>query len=237
MSKLNHTASVLAIAISLAACSGGGSSDSIISSASAASAPAAAKGIVVTSITFEGDSTAFGIGAPGNLSEPAALQQISQIPVINAGVSGSTTAENLNGTAPFTSTLAQRLATDPSQIVIMNYAINDSHTVDLNTYDKNLFDWVATVRAAGKIPVFAEPNPSSLPGYDTVLPPYVAAMDAVAQQLQVPIVKQYNAFLAIPGWQSLLADGLHPNEFGYSVKAYATAAIIRAITQGYGAAN
>lgn len=228
----------ISTALTLAAC-GGGSSSSPISSASAAPAPQAAQAScpvppVITSITFMGDSTAFGIGAPANLSEAAAVQQLTQITTINKGVSGSTAAQALTGTLSYTTTLAQQLVNDPSQIVVMNWTINDSHTVDLNTFNQNLFDLVATVRAAGKIPVFEEANPGSIAGYDTALPPYVAAMDAAAATLHVPLIKQYGAFLAIPGWQSLLADGLHPNEFGYSVKAYATAAIIRAIQNGYG---
>lgn len=234
----------MTLGCALSACGGGGggspadppasppSSTSPASSAAvvAPASTAAAPKLTVTSITFEGDSTAFGIGATLTTNEPADLQGLLNIPVTDAGVSGSTTAENLDGTAPyFTTQLATRLAIDPSQIVVMNYGINDSHTVTLDVYEQNLFDWVRTVRSFGKIPVFEEPNPSSIAGYATALPPFVEAMDRAAAQLNVPLVSQYNYIMSLPNWQSLLADGLHPSAALYAIKAARTAAVIKTL--------
>jgi lysophospholipase L1-like esterase len=171
----------------------------------------------------------FGIGAGSGQSEPDDIHAILGMDFTNAGISGTWTAENLAGTAPFTTPLATRLAVDPSKIVVMNYGINDSHEVTLDEYEQNLFDWVRTVRSFGKIPVFEEPNPSSIASFQAVLPAYVAAMDRAAQQLNVPIVPQYYRMQQIPNWQALLSDGLHPNAQGYAVKAQETAAVLKTV--------
>lgn len=183
----------------------------------------------MTSITFEGDSTIYGIGAPAGQDEPSDVAKILGVAVINDGVSGTTAEENIYGEAPFTSTLATRLATDPSQIVVMNYAINDSARDTLDQYEQNLYDWVATVRAAGKIPVFEEPNPSSLAAYQAAMPPFVEAMDRAGQQLNVLVIPQYSRIMAMPNWQAILTDGLHPDALGYQIKAIETAAVLQTL--------
>jgi lysophospholipase L1-like esterase len=184
--------------------------------------------VVVTSILFRGDSTAAGVGAPIGQSEADDLQQILGVPVIKAGVAGADTQDDLQGIGPyFSSPLATRLASDPSQIVIMNYGLNDSLKVTVDVYKQNLTDWVSTVRSYGKIAVFEEPNPSSIDTYEQVMPNFVSAMDSVAAQLNVPLVKQYNYIQTLPNWQSMLVDGLHPNAQLYAIKAARTAAVVR----------
>lgn len=126
-----------------------------------------------------------GYGAAAGQSEPDQIQTVLGITTVNDGVSATTANENLEGLAPFTSPLATRLAIDPSQIVVVNYAINDSAYDTLDEYEQNLYDWVRAVRAAGKVPVLEEPNPSSLPAYQASMPAFVAAMDRTAQALSL----------------------------------------------------
>lgn len=218
----------LGCAAALGGCGGGGGSGAP-QQPSEQSAPTPRP--KVTSITFEGDSTAQGTGAPAGQSEPDDLTALVGVTVINAGLAGTTTQDNLAGAAPFNSPLATRLAGDPSQIVVMNYAINDSQKVNLDTYEQNLYDWVRTVRSFGKIAVFEEPNPSSLAAYQRVLPDYVAAMDRAAQDLNVPIIKQYDYIQTLPNWQSLLSDGLHPNSEGYRIKAQRAVTVLKQVIQ------
>lgn len=226
--RMAATAMFVGCSVALGGCGGaGGSATPTQPSAQPASVPLPK----TTSITFEGDSTVQGTGAPAGQSEPDDLQALIGITVNNAGVAGSTTQQNLAGVTPFNSPLATRLAVDTSQIVIMNYAINDSQKVNLDTYEQNLYDWVRTVRSFGKIPVFEEPNPSILVAYQRVLPDYVAAMDRAAQDLNVPIVKQYDYIQTLPNWQSLLSDGLHPNSEGYRIKAQRTATVLKQVIQ------
>lgn len=219
---------------------GGGGGGSSTQTHTAAPAPASTPETPspTISVLFEGDSTTFGTGAPAGQSEPddvAAL--LPAVKVTNAGVYGTWTAQNLSGTAPFTSPLATRLASDSSQIVVMNYALNDSQRVSIDTYRQNLVDWVSTVRASGKVAVFAEPNPATQAGYQQPVTQCVSVMDDVAQQLNVPLVKQYDYMQTLPNWQSLLNDGLHPNAQGYQVKAQRTAAVLKQVIASYQASN
>jgi lysophospholipase L1-like esterase len=170
------------------------------------------------------------VGAPSGQSEPDDLQAILGIPVTNAGASGADTEDDIQGIEPyFPSPLATRLANDPSQIVIMNYGLNDSLKVTVDVYQQDLIQWVSIVRSFGKIAVFEEPNPSSIDTYLQVMPSFVSAMDLVAAQLNVPLVKQYDYIQTLPNWQSMLVDGLHPDAQLYAIKAARTAAVIKTL--------
>jgi lysophospholipase L1-like esterase len=54
-------------------------------------------------------------------------------------------------------------------------------------------------------------------------------MDRAAEQLNVPLVPRYYRIMAMPNWETLLSDGLHPNAQGYAVKAAETAAEVKAL--------
>lgn len=129
--------------------------------------------------------------------------------------------------APF----AQRILKSPASIVIDNHAMNDAlggETID--DYRSWLVQWVAAVRAAGKLPVLEEPNPVCDDNHPQ-LDQYVAAMDDVATQMKVPLVQQYQQILALPNWQSHFNAGFYPDAYIQSIKAQQESAVLSAIVK------
>lgn len=216
---------------------GGGSSPSSAAVATPASTLPRPKPVVIDA---EGDSTMLGTEEVNGKyiqtanSAPADLQAILQkqygtsITVENHGSGGSNIGDRINGTAPWYATpLVNALSTDAAQIVIGNWALNDSgpqNSESVAQYQAYLTDFVNQVRAAGKIPVLEEPNPMTAV---TPLADYVSAMDATAAAMNVPLIQQYQYILSIPNWQSMMsADGAHPLDALYLIKAQREAAVI-----------
>jgi acyl-CoA thioesterase-1 len=115
---------------------GGGSSPSTAAVAAPASTPLPPKPVIIDA---EGDSTMLGTEEVNGKyiqtanSAPADLQAILQkqygtsVTVENHGSGGSNIGDRINGTAPwYTTPLANALSTDTAQIVIGNWALNDS---------------------------------------------------------------------------------------------------------------
>lgn len=154
--------------------------------------------------------------APAEMQNQLTAMLGSGITVENNGVPGSTTRNDLDGTAPDTTALAKRLASDPSQIVIANFGINDAYykrTTD--QYGADLTEWIATVRSAGKTAVLQEPNPVC---WDQVnLDPYVEMMRVIAQQQNVTLIQQYDYIKSLPNWQAMEPDCIHPNQALYII--------------------
>jgi acyl-CoA thioesterase-1 len=241
MNKVTISA-VFAMLVPLSACGGGGSSSGSSGSASrqqstpVASVPAPASyptpqpNPVI--IDAEGDSLIWGfqrvngenIQSPDN--PPAVLQSLmwaqfgGSVTVQDNAVVGSAAFESLDGLSPFyTTSLAERVASNPAHIVLSDYATNDSVERTTTQYLADMTSWVNTVRAAGKIAVLEEPNPTcgtARPNLDA----YVQAMDYVAQTMNVPLIQQYNYILGLPNWQSMLgSDCIHPDDQLYEIKA------------------
>lgn len=152
--------------------------------------------------------------------------------VWNDGVPGATLHDELNGLAPYyTKSLQQRLAADPSQIVIENFGINDASRTDPATFKSDLNAWIDAVRAAGKTPVLEEPNPICTDDA-TKLQPLVVIVDQVAIAKGVPLVQQYAYISGMDGWQSMLVDCVHPEAALYKLKAEREYAIVQPIVDG-----
>jgi lysophospholipase L1-like esterase len=220
----------------------GGSSDpasnpSGTSSAAAASTPAATTSQSIT-LDAEGDSTMKGAMLVNGtyifaqLPAPAVDQAqliealgTENLAIENNGVVGETVGEDVSGWAGF-APLATRLAVDPSKIVLENYGMNDSLAISVQAFHDNLVAWIAVVRQAGKIPVLEEPNPSSL-SYYTQLPAFAAMVDQVGYEQKVLVIQQYNYVLSLPNWQSMLTDGIHPNQALYILKGQREASYLQ----------
>jgi lysophospholipase L1-like esterase len=65
--------------------------------------------------------------------------------------------------------------------------------------------------------VLEEPNPVCV-GHEA-LDELVAILNQVAREKAVPLVKQYDAIKALPNWQALLTDCVHPGDELYAFKA------------------
>ena len=210
----------------LAGCGGASPPSRSGAAALAASpAPVIAADIVIDA---EGDSTMYGLenvdGQSVQSAHPVpALVQAqlrnwfgANVTVNPNGSSGANLNFELRGTDNYSTPLSARLAASRARIVIENFGINDAY-LPLETYRANLILFVDTVRASGKLPVLEEPNPVCV-GHET-LDQLVGILDTVARDKAVPLVKQYDAIKALPGWQSMLTDCVHPDDALYAFKA------------------
>lgn len=128
--------------------------------------------------------------------------------VVNTGVSGATTRELMEY---FNAWVADYQA----DVVFLCFGMNDCATdgITPESYAGNLREAVRRIRAAGAIPVLQTPNTSNR---QRKLRPYLEAARALVQQEKILLI-DHNAF-----WSShpkevkkLMADGIHPNEYGH----------------------
>lgn len=241
MKKMLLASTYVASVIMLGACGGGGESNTSVPQQ-------AAKAKQPVSILQLGDSTTWGQSFTNGTyaqtpnASPVELQIALQlaygptVTVTNGGVGSSTLGSQINGTLPNTITLAQVLQGSAAQIVTLNFGINDSAPYGNETptqFQAYLEQSIDAIRALGKTPVLEEPNPVGVPTYAganattySQLATYVAVIDAVAAEKNVALVQQYAYVQSLPDWQSMVTDGVHPNDALYKIKAEREAAII-----------
>jgi acyl-CoA thioesterase I len=197
----------------------------------AASQHAVRRDAMAVTIDAEGDSLIWGfsyLDDNGNLVQspnnpPAVLQAALQaqfgdgVAVENNGQVGAQVTDSLNGTDPYSTPFAVRLASDPAQIVLADYAANDSIGTPIDQYEAGLIEWITEVRNAGKVPVLEEPNPMCSQEFANV-GAYRDAMVEVAQSQNVLLITQYDYIASLPNWQGMLMDCIHPNDDLYQIK-------------------
>lgn len=222
------------LVMACAGCGGGGSPES---TAQTAPAPVAKK---VITIDAEGDSTYYGTElingqtVTTQANPPALIQQKfgSSATVINSAKGGADVLTALNGVAPrYTDTLATRLTNTGAQIVISNFAINDSIRLSQEDYRNGLISWINTVRNMGRLPILEEPNPTCAANI-THLDEFVAVLRDVATQQNVTLVAQYDYIKSLPNWQSMLSDCVHPLDALYAIKAQREYDVLAPIVKG-----
>ncbi|WP_322055186.1 SGNH/GDSL hydrolase family protein [Paraburkholderia bannensis] len=186
-------------------------------------------------IDMEGDSLIWGytgmsngvpVQSPNNPPRvvQATLQNSlgSTVTTQNNAVSGTTVSNSLKGQG-YPGLFAARLASNDAQIVLSNYATNDSVNTSVESYTADMEQWVRDVKAAGKTPVLEEPNPSCAAKHATLWQ-YRDAMVTIAKREGVLLIKQYDYILSMPNWQSMLRpDCTHPTDALYLIKAQRTA--------------
>jgi hypothetical protein len=181
-------------------------------------------------IEIHGDDAMFGALPPlysfNPLSEPADTQTILQSQFGSAvtidnraeGGTASTLLNMMNGVDGGGPPFAQRVLSSKAQIVLDAHAVNDDLAQSLGPYADALIAFVQSVRAAGKIAVLEEPGPvcdDSRPHLEN----YVSVMDSVAEQYNVPIVKQYAYLQTIPNLCSHYSGGIYPDNAIFQIKA------------------
>lgn len=232
------------------ACSGCGGGGGSATAGTAADVSMPPKPVLIDA---EGDSTIAGLqkvngtyvitanSAPVQLQAKLQASLGTSVTVENHGIGGTTICQRVNGTAPYTQTLAQFLATSQAKFVIGNWAINDSSDQSTETptqYQQCWEQFVDVVRAVGKIPLIEEPNPviGSVfsPADPTVyqnLPNYLSIMRSVAQSKSVTMIGQYDYIQTVPNWQGMLTDGVHPDDALYAIKAQREYEVLKPIVQ------
>ncbi|WP_156116812.1 SGNH/GDSL hydrolase family protein [Massilia sp. 9096] len=208
-----------------------------------AAAPAPSASGAAIEIDAEGDSTMSGLETVGGQFVQSAhpvpalvqaqLRSLFGVGVtVNAnGSSGANLDMELNGTGNYSTPLATRPALSRARIVIENFGINDAY-LPADAYRANLVRFVDVVRAGGKLPVLEEPNPVCL-GHET-LDALVGILNEVAREKNVPLVMQYDAIKALPGWQSMLTDCAHPDDALYAFKAAREADVLAQVIRSNG---
>lgn len=139
--------------------------------------------------------------------------------VWNRGIAGACARDLVNGTHGY-QTFASYLASSQAHIITFNFGMNDGYYCNqtLDQYQATMTQLVNMTKAAGKIAVLEEPNPTTN-SQNPNLPAYVDRLNQVAVATGTPIVQQYRIMTTTPSWKMLLSDGIHPTTEGYTFKA------------------
>lgn len=225
------------LVMACAGCGGG-------SGGGSAPAPAAKPQPKTVIVYAEGDSTMVGYVVPtGPLPDgtpsrtkyiPTDVMQAemqksfgSTVTVENHAIGKTTVADSLNGTAGY-QPLATRLASTKAQVVIANFGINDQFLTTADAYKQNWQKWIDTVKSFGKTPVMIERNPICTDGAPDATP-FVQAERDVAKANGVTLIAQYDAILAMPNWQGMLGDCMHPKDDLYQIMSQKDADGVRPV--------
>lgn len=175
-----------------------------------------------------GDSTGLGLTWNGTslvVASPTAPDQLymdmqarfgaGQVLIYNKGVSSTCAKDLLYGTPDF----ASKMASSTAQIVTLNYGSNDNWYCNQTVaqYTAQMDQLVKIAKAAGKIIVLIEPNPT-VNRNNPNLANYVAALSQVAINNQVAIIQHYKLWQASGVWKVWLSDDTHPTSAGYKLK-------------------
>jgi lysophospholipase L1-like esterase len=191
-------------------------------------------------VDAEGDSTMWGyrkqpdgtvIQVPQN--PPVLLQQSLRaavgpsVTVQNNAISGTSLGNRMDGTGGFVQPYATFAAANHADIVIENFALNDTNQYSVEQFQSYLTAFVQQSQQLGRIVVLEEPNPTNVEAFNQLVAQRVAVIDAVAQMYNVPVVKQWDYIQSLPNWQSLLSpDGIHPSDALYAIKAQREESVI-----------
>jgi acyl-CoA thioesterase I len=160
-----------------------------------------------------GDSLTAGLGVPAEESYPAQLQRRLDVlgytyRVINAGVSGDTTAGGLRRVS--------WILTNKPDLVILELGANDGlRGLSVDQTQHNLREIIQRLRGAGVGVVLAGMKLPPNYGQDYTTR-FEAMYQTLAREYQMPFIP---FFLEGVGGSSLLnqADGIHPTSKGYKV--------------------
>jgi hypothetical protein len=183
----------------------------------------------VVSVVFYGDDQTFGdvinqfgMVAMTSPTEPVALQSLLQSEFNDSGVtvanssSGGTSSSLQNELAGMDG-MGQgepaRMIASGAKIAVEAHSINDflgGETVE--QYQTDLVTWIEDAQANGIQPVLQEPSPEC-DNLNPLQTEYVAAIDSVGQQLNVPVIPIYSYVQGIANWQSHMANCEIPDAF------------------------
>ncbi len=100
----------------------------------------------------------------------------------------------------------------PGALTVVNFGINDSASISLETYKANL----RKLNPA----YFETPNPTDAPSRPFErTQAYAQAMREVAAELGTPLIDVNAYVLLLPNWQAYLEDGIHPSNELYALIA------------------
>lgn len=179
-------------------------------------------------------------------NEAQALQTLLQkdfndngITVVNASTGGTSSSlqNELDGMDGLGVGQPERMNQSGAQIVIESHMLNDALGGETPAdYAGYLTQQVQNAQAAGVTLVFEEDSPVC-DGDHPQLPAYVAAMERIGAQYNVPVVLQYSGIQAIDGWKDHMLGCIVPDAALDAVKAQAEEAVIGPIVRKIIAGN
>lgn len=181
-----------------------------------------------TRIVFLGDSVTAGFGLEADASYVQLLdahcrRQALEVECQASALDGIDTAYALKRFGRMVTAL------DPHWVVMM-LGLNDAQPAGQRAalspaqYQNNLLGLVDRVMTLGARPVLVAPNPRMQPAGDDrpqlldVMPPYIAALRQVAEQIDLPWINLHARFSA-GDLDALLPDGVHPSAAGHRLIA------------------
>ncbi|MDR8102436.1 SGNH/GDSL hydrolase family protein [Burkholderia cenocepacia] len=224
-----------AFVVSCSGCGGGGGDSGSTPAPAAESTPRAVLVESYGDSTTQGWQVVNGSGQVTPNSAPAVLQKLLQdrfgttVTVSNNGVGSTEASQLLNGTDGVHPTWQNQMAASKAQIITLNFGLNDAYYTTAkkdgvaaespDDFATTMTQLVQIARQSGKQVIIFEPNPTCEAIRQPLIPSYVSALRQVAAAQQVPIVDEFDAILAMPDWQSMLTDCLHPSDALYAKKA------------------
>lgn len=139
----------------------------------------------------------------------------SNVKMINAGISGNTTADGLGR-------LEKDVLDHQPDLVTVTFGLNDMGGIPLEQYQTNLKTLINRIRATGSEVMLGTPNnvidTSGRPV--AKLEKYCDAVRAVGKEMNVPVADNYAGMEKLKAadpaaWRLLLSDEIHPNMDGH----------------------
>ena len=161
--------------------------------------------ISISRIVCFGDSLTYGYGASQGMDYPTRLEEMTGIEIINAGVSGNTTADGL-------ARLEDDVLAYEPDVVLITLGGNDlKNRMSVDTARANLLSIIQRIHAAGAMVV--------LGGIDIPLygKGYAQMYESLARQTGSVLVP--NILEDQFGNPELMSDSIHPNDKGYEIMA------------------
>lgn len=128
--------------------------------------------------------------------------------VYNFGVSGSVTEQGIYGIAGMRESLDTNIKQYGCTVVTANYGINDAAKLQVSPelYLHRMKQFEGIVVGNGAMFILETPNPI-LNAFDTYLQNYTNLA-----LTNFNTIDHYSAIKMLPSWQSMLPDGVHPND-------------------------
>jgi lysophospholipase L1-like esterase len=185
--------------------------------------------------TSEGWQLKQGVGRITENNVPALLQQnlrkAMSKPVIvkNKAVGGTQASQLFMGLDGKNKPWRNEMASSDVDVVVINFALNDSFYFEKpkdglasetpEAFRSIINEMVLIAKSFGKTVVIAQPNPTCEPLRSKSLAQYVEALNSVAQEQKVTIVRHFDEISKQPDWRDKLSDCLHPTDEMYEDKA------------------
>lgn len=113
-----------------------------------------------------------------------------------------------------------------AKIAVEAHSINDFYGGEtVENYQAYLIQWVEDAQANGITPILQEPAPICN-GNDPQQAQYVAAIDSVGQQLNVPVIPIYTYVQSLPDWAAHMQGCEIPDAYLNNLEAQQAQAVI-----------